>query len=326
MPRDNSNPVLGGEAVRAFDFDPGLKLYRGQVALGGAASVAATAGQIPANFCPVWAALRADIGGVVLTTATRLALGLSAAFPASLCLSGLSMAAQAQTIQRYGSPGVIFSQRVATAANAPAANTESAFVFAPVIPTIPANFLKPGDIVRIRAQIITTAINATDTVIFKLKDTTDSAIIGQTATAALTASDVSILQTELSVRSIGAAGANSTYVCNSFSYNGTNAVVAGAADIPSGGFLASTSFDNTVALQLGASVTFSTNSATNSARCDSFVIEVLRPQQLGIAVQAASFPLVTTVDNAGTLAGTGTGNVSYFIYGYDIPVIPNAVV
>lgn len=129
--------------------------------------------------------------------------------------------------------------------------------------TIPAGALRVGDVIRIRAQVIATATNSTDTLNVKLK-------IGTTTLAATGAvdvanDDVAVVDVTLVVRTIGATG---TFIA--FGHAGLG--VAGTAT-QKNVFLGSTAIDTTAAQAVTVSATWSSTDAGNSCRLDALTIE-----------------------------------------------------
>lgn len=132
--------------------------------------------------------------------------------------------------------------------------------------TIPANTLKAGDVVRIRAQVIATATNSTDTLALK-------AFLGTTEVAAVAAVDVAngdigVIDLDVVIRTIGAGG---------------TCVAAGAGSIGTPGtatmkpiFKASQAINTAAALAAAIEATWSTNNAGNSCRLDVLNVQVLR--------------------------------------------------
>lgn len=131
---------------------------------------------------------------------------------------------------------------------------------------IPANSLRPGDVIRVRAQGIATATNSTDTLAATLR-------IGNTDVVATPAVDVAnndifVIEADLVVRTIGAGG---TFVA------------AGMAGIGASGsatmrpvFKASTALDTTAAQSVNVTATWSVANAGNSCRLDVMTVQIIR--------------------------------------------------
>ena len=132
--------------------------------------------------------------------------------------------------------------------------------------TIPANTLKAGDVLRVRAQAIATATNSTDTLNLKLK-------LGSTAVLATGAvdvanNDVGYIEADVVIRTIGASG---TLVATGVTALGVEGTVTAKP-----GKLASTTIDTTAATACAISATWSVASASNSCRLDVFDVQLLR--------------------------------------------------
>lgn len=138
--------------------------------------------------------------------------------------------------------------------------------------SIPANTLAVGDIIDIWAQGIMTATNVADTHVFSLRFGGDVVV----ATAAIDAvdGDIFVIHARVQVRTIGATG---TWVGSGLFFSGTKGVAAGAADIPGGYFIASTTEDTTAAITIDVTTTVSAASASNSSRLDMLQVQVIRP-------------------------------------------------
>ena len=124
--------------------------------------------------------------------------------------------------------------------------------------TIPANTLRVGDVIRVRAQGIATATNSTDTLTGKIK--IGSTTVVSTGAVDVANNDIFYLEADIVIRTIGASG---------------TLVAAGAAAIGVEGTvtskpakLASTTVDTTAAQTLAVSGQWSTTSASNSCRLD----------------------------------------------------------
>lgn len=137
--------------------------------------------------------------------------------------------------------------------------------------TVPANTLKAGSVIKIRYQGIATSTNSTDTLLVKLY------LGGLTGTALLTGTATDVANDNIFageamvvVRTIGASG---TFVAV-----GTHTDVPAAAgtavhDITE--ITASTAIDTTTTQVIGVGADWSVASASNSARLDIMVVEVL---------------------------------------------------
>ena len=138
-----------------------------------------------------------------------------------------------------------------------------------VAPTIPANVLKVGDRIKVRAQVIATATNSTDTLNVKFQLT--PAVSGSAVDCAVTGAvdvannDIAYIDFELTVRTIGATG---TMV-------GTGTVALGSTTLKTV-FLASTTVDTTQGQIPGIQGTWSVANAGDSCRLDVLSVELCR--------------------------------------------------
>jgi hypothetical protein len=131
---------------------------------------------------------------------------------------------------------------------------------------LPASYLQAGDVIKVRAQVVATATNSTDTLTLAL-------LIGATAiitTAAVDVAngDVGYFDFDITVRTIGASG---TLVATGSSALGTPGTVTAKP-----AFLASTAVDTTAAQTIGVQATWSTNNAGNSCRLDVLNVQLFR--------------------------------------------------
>jgi len=135
--------------------------------------------------------------------------------------------------------------------------------------SIPANSLRPGQLIKVRYQGIATSTNSTDTlaVTLYLGGTSGTALLTHAATDVAN-NNVFSGEYELIVRTVGASG---TIVgC------GTKKNVAAAEGTATyaDDILASTTIDTTAAQELAAYATWSVASASNSVRMDFFRVEI----------------------------------------------------
>ena len=154
------------------------------------------------------------------------------------------------------------------AASAAVSNTTTETLFDKYY-SIPKNSLSPGQLIKIRYQIIATATNSTDTLAVKLYigGLTGTALISHAATDVADNNVVSG-EYELIVRTVGASGT----VVGCGTYKSVPAAEGTATykdDI-----LASTTIDTTAAQVIGVSATWSVASASNSARLDFLRVEM----------------------------------------------------
>jgi hypothetical protein len=145
---------------------------------------------------------------------------------------------------------------VAASAALTASSTETNFDTS--VLTIPANTLRVGDVIRVRAQGIATATNSTDTLNARIKFGTNAVIA--TGAVDVANNDIFYLEGDIVVRTIGATG---TIVAAGASAIGTEGTVTSKP-----AKLASTTVDTTAAITLAISGQWSTTSAGNSCRLD----------------------------------------------------------
>ena len=128
--------------------------------------------------------------------------------------------------------------------------------------SIPANKLKAGDVLWIRAQVIATATNATDTLTLRIK--LGSTTIVATAAVDVADNDIGVLDVFVLFRTVGASG---TMVAMGFVSLGVPGT-ATARPVS----LASTDVDTTAAIVAAVSAAWSVASAGNSCRLDCLAV------------------------------------------------------
>lgn len=138
--------------------------------------------------------------------------------------------------------------------------------------TIPANSLQVGSVIRIRYQMIQTAVNGTDTIQAILTIggalgannavTGGTALLTQTATAG-GANFISHGEYELIVRTIGSSGT----MVGVGTFKKVPAAEAGGTPVVDD-ILASTTIDTTVDQLVTLGIVYGAASSSNSARCD----------------------------------------------------------
>lgn len=153
-----------------------------------------------------------------------------------------------------------------TAASTAISNTTTETVFDKYA-TLPANYLQPGSLIRIRYQGIATATNSTDTLAVKLYIHSAATLTAGTTLISHAATDVANNDVfsgeyELLVRTIGSSGT----MVGSGTYKSVPAA-EGTMTIKDD-ILASTTIDTTVAQYIGLTGTWSVASASNSVRLD----------------------------------------------------------
>lgn len=142
-------------------------------------------------------------------------------------------------------------------------NTETAF---DVSYTIPASTLQVGDVVTIKAQVIATSTNSTDTLTIKVKQ--GSNVLAATAAVDVANNDIAFIEVNMIVRTIGASG---TYVAAGMVSNG----VAGTATMRPV-YKASTTIDTTATQAITVTAEWSVAHASNSCRLDILDVELSR--------------------------------------------------
>lgn len=148
------------------------------------------------------------------------------------------------------------------AASAAVTNTTTETAFDQSV-TIPAASLKAGSVLKVRAQVIATATNATDTLTLKLYVGTVE--IATTGAVDVANSDIGYIDADIVFRTIGASG---TLV-------GTGCVALGVpGTVTAKPFLkASATVDTTAALAITVQATWSVANAGNSCRLDVITVE-----------------------------------------------------
>lgn len=157
------------------------------------------------------------------------------------------------------------TEYAAVAASAAVTNTTTQTAFDKAH-TIPANSLRAGDIIRVRAQGIATATNSTDTLAATLR-------LGNTDVVATPAVDVAnndifYLDVDIVIRTVGAGG---TFVAAGAVANGASGT---ATCRPAN--KASTAVDTTADISVNVTATWSVANAGNSCRLDVLDVQVLR--------------------------------------------------
>lgn len=137
--------------------------------------------------------------------------------------------------------------------------------------TIKAGTLRAGSRIRVRAQIIATATNGTDTLLMDVGGAvggTPAALLSGTATDV--ANDaIGVIDAEFIVRTIGATG---TIV----GFGHVSTLAAAGTSAPLERIAASTTIDTTADIVLGVYGTWSVANAGNSCRADVFSVEIVR--------------------------------------------------
>lgn len=153
-----------------------------------------------------------------------------------------------------------------TAASTAVSNTTTETAFSNGTVTIPANTLKVGDVIRVRAQGIATSTNSTDTLNVKLKIGTT--VIVATGALDVANNDIFLIDATLVIRTIGAAG--------TFIATGTVTIGASGTATAKAFNLAETAIDTTAAQTITVTATWSVASPSNSVRQDILLVEQVK--------------------------------------------------
>lgn len=161
--------------------------------------------------------------------------------------------------------------------------------------TIPANFLKAGDVIRIHTKAVDIAQNSTNTETIKIYQ--GGTALANSGALALAAGQYSIIDLDWTIRTIGASG---TYVAEG--YMSANP----AASITDSSFtVASTAIDTTAAIAITVKATQSAQSAGNQIALDEFRIEIIRAGGLNTIATADE-----AIDNSGS-TGTSVNSAAF---------------
>jgi hypothetical protein len=135
--------------------------------------------------------------------------------------------------------------------------------------TLPANLLKAGDRIRIRAQGIATATDSTDTLTVKLYigGLTGTAIAA-TAAVDVANGDIFFIDAELEIRTIGGSG--------TFTACGVQALGVPGTVTAKPFLLGSTAIDTTATQVIGVGADWSVAAAANSCRLDVLTVQLIR--------------------------------------------------
>jgi hypothetical protein len=160
--------------------------------------------------------------------------------------------------------GPVVYQTVAASSNLTNSTVETAFSTGSF--SFPANSLKAGDVIRIRAQVDAPTTNSTDTLTLKVK--IGSTVLLATAAVDVANGDTGLLDVELVVRSIGATGsivANGNWTLGVPGTATSRAVTLGA-----------TTLDTTAAAAITVTGTWSVASASDICALTSMTVELQR--------------------------------------------------
>ena len=134
--------------------------------------------------------------------------------------------------------------------------------------TIKAGMLRLGSRIRVRGQVIRTAVNSTDTLLVDLA--LGSTLVKASAATNGAANDILLFDGDIIIRTIGASG---TFV-SAGHYTLTEAAADTAVTKPY--IKASTTIDTTADIIVGLYGTHSTTNAGNSARCDVLSVDLIQ--------------------------------------------------
>jgi hypothetical protein len=136
--------------------------------------------------------------------------------------------------------------------------------------SLPAGSLQVGKVYRLRAAVLVTAQNSTDTLAVKIRvgpTTLTGTVVGSSAAFDAVVGDVVTVDLEMVVRNIGSASI--VIVSGIVSAEGAEAVATARVAFES------LSLDSTVAQLVEVTGTWSVASASNSCRCDAFTLTEL---------------------------------------------------
>lgn len=178
------------------------------------------------------------------------------------------------------------------AASSAVTNTITETTFSNGSVTIPANTLKVGDVIRVRAQGIATSTNSTDTLTVRSLIGTD--VLATTGAVDVANNDIFTIDVTMVVRTIGATG---TFVAF-----GDVSIGAGGTVTRKSVYLGSTTIDTTAAATLTVKATWSVASASNSCRLDVLTVEHVKASTSAGAGPAGG-DVVGQFDEAVTASG-----------------------
>lgn len=289
-------PMLGGETREGFRNRKVKEVWeKVTVAAGDSAKTIST--PVPAYSRVLWSDIYNE-DTLALSTAVRVGLGTTAD-PDLYGLSGLTLTAGTHNTPYFG--WGVTSLYNSQAASTAVTNTTTATTFDTKY-SMPANSLKPGDVIRVQYQGIATATNSTDTLAIDL--VFGGTTVAATAATDATNNDIFTGVVEFHVRSVGATGTfTAGGICSALGASGT---ATGRAV-----FKASTAVDTTAAFDVGVQATWSVANAGNSCRLDCISIELIRPGNT--VTQAQTDLKLTPVSASGVAAGTFNSATDFFV-------------
>lgn len=301
------NNVVGAPPIDFVGADGFTKYRCIKERLSPTAAVASItlANKAPARSRLLWGGFSL-IGAATLVTAANIGFG-TAAIPTLIAMSGATGVAHAVTANtKFGpqwaqSTNMIFNATASSALIGATSTAEATHVFSlaatgQAAPSIAANTLKVGDIIRCRGKG-TIAWGTDGTLTIRVKLGTD--IYLATVITPVDA-DVWGFDLDITITAIGATGsarsAGRTYI-------GTADSTPGAADKGSFNFLAATALDTTAAVAPICTAQFSTSQAAHGSTMDMFSVEIIRLGERQIFTADTSL-LISPVTKAGLLTGT----------------------
>lgn len=179
-----------------------------------------------------------------------------------LAMTSTSNADEQVEVLRHEDTSALLYSSVAASANITNTSAETAF---DISYTIPANTLKAGDVLQIRAFGLAPTTNSTDTLIIKVKIGTS--ILVTSATVDVADADMFVADCTLSVRTAGASG---TTVASGLIVLGVPITAT-----TRGGSLASATLDTTATQAITVTATWSVASTSNIVRLDQLAVQRL---------------------------------------------------
>lgn len=135
--------------------------------------------------------------------------------------------------------------------------------------SIPANLLSAGAVLRIAAKVNVTTGNSTDTLTLKIKIGTQAVATTPAVDVTNGGGDLGVLQSVVTVRSIGASG-----VLTALSSSGLG--VPGTATVRVDGVAGTFSLDTTAAITVSVTATWSAASTSDVCQLEELVVTLLR--------------------------------------------------
>lgn len=191
-----------------------------------------------------------------------LQLRVAAGAPAIAKQDPLVSAGDGTVVSLVISNGTLYSS---TAASANVTNTVTETAFDKSY-TIPANALRVGDVIRVRAEVVCSSTNSTDTLTLKFK--IGSTVVIATAAVDVANSDVGIIDAYITIRTIGASG--------TFTAQGEWTIGAADTTTMKADYLGSTSIDTTATQALTITATWSVANAGNVVALQNLTVELMR--------------------------------------------------